>query len=285
MTNALIHSRDRFASAHREERVTLNGREWGVIEIAGDGPALLLIPGTLGRADIFWQQMEALTGRARILAVTYPATGGVAEWADDLAAFLDASGIATTTVLGSSLGGYLAQYMAAAHPARLDRLVAANTLYDTAPARQNPPYSSDLDAAPIDELRAGFGRGLGAWAVSHPDQKAMVELLLAEVGGRIPEPELRCRLKGIKNAPALPPVGVDRERIVTIEASDDPLIPPFMRDEVRQALRPAVAYRFDGGGHFPYIVRPELYLAILEETLGLVPAGSTPWGAAPERVL
>lgn len=285
MTNALIQSRDRFAAAHGEERVTLNGREWGVIEIAGDGPALLLIPGTLGRADIFWQQMQALAGRARIVSVTYPATGGVAEWADDLAALLDARRMIQATVLGSSLGGYLAQYMVAAHPAQLARLVAANTLYNTAPARQNPPYSSDLDAAPIDELRAGFGRGLGAWAESHADQREMVELLLAEVGGRIPEAELRCRLNGIKNAPALPPVGLDGRDIVTIEASDDPLIPQFMRDEVRAALKPAIAYRFEGGGHFPYIVRPDLYTAILEELLGLVPAGSTPWGAAGERVL
>lgn len=285
MTNALIQSRDRFAAAHPEKRIALNGREWGVIEMAADGPALLLIPGTLGRADIFWQQMEALAGRAHIIAVTYPRSSGVAEWADDLVALLEARGVMRATVLGSSLGGYLAQYLAASHPARVDRLVAANTLFDTTPAKQNPPYSSDLDTAPIDELRAGFGRGLGAWAETHPDQREMVELLLAEVGGRIPEPELRCRLKGIKNAPALPPVDLDRQRIVTIEASDDPLIPPFMREEVRQALKPAVAYRFDGGGHFPYIVRSVLYTHILEEVLGVVPAGSTPWGAAAERAL
>ncbi|WP_170990248.1 alpha/beta hydrolase [Aquamicrobium sp. LC103] len=263
----------------------LNGREWGVVELAGNGPVLLLIPGTLGRGDIFWQQMAALEGRARILSVTYPETGGVAEWTGDLTALLDARGIDNATMLGSSLGGYFAQYIAATHPARVARLIAANTLHDTAPVSQTPPYISDLDAAPIAELRAGFRRGLTAWADTHPDQREMVELLLGEVGGRIPERELRNRLKGIKYAPQLPPVGVPSGNIVTIEGADDPLIPLFMREEVRAVLKPGIAYRFESGGHFPYAVRPELYTAILEEQLGLVSTGSTAWGNAGVRAL
>jgi hypothetical protein len=41
---------------------------------------LFLIPGTLGRGDVFWQQITALNGRLRIIATSYPATGGVADW-------------------------------------------------------------------------------------------------------------------------------------------------------------------------------------------------------------
>jgi len=284
MTNALIASRDRFAAANPEERVVVAGREWGVVDTGGAGPALLIIPGTLGRGDIFWQQIEALRGRARVLAVTYPATGGIAEWAGDLAALMTDRGIDRAVVLGSSLGGYLAQYMAAVHAGRVERLVAANTLCSVALVRQVPPYNSDLDNGPIGELRDGFGKGLRAWAASHPEQADLVALLLAEVGGRIPEPELRTRLNGIKRAPELPAVGIPTERIVTVEAADDPLIPPFMRDEVRARLNPSVAYRFESGGHFPYVARPALYTALLEEQLGLVPAGSTAWGEGEVRV-
>lgn len=285
MTNALINARDDFARANPEQRVSLNGREWGLIDLDGSGPALLLIPGTLGRADIFWQQMAALKGRVRILSVSYPDSGGVEEWAGDLIALISDRDIERITVLGSSLGGYLAQYIAAVHPDRVERLIAANTLYDTAPAKRNPPYSSDLDLAPIEELRNGFGRGLVAWADSHPEQAELVELLLQEVGGRIPELELRNRLKGIKNAPVLPASMVSPANTVTIEAADDPLIPQFMRDEVRAVLTPAVSYHFESGGHFPYLARPELYTAILEEQLQLVAAGTTKWGNARERSL
>jgi len=282
MTNPLIADRDRFAKAYPERRETVSGREWGVIDAGEAGPALVLIPGTLGRADIFWQQIEALKDRARIMAVAYPASGGVEEWAEDLAGMMDRRGIAKATVLGSSLGGYLVQYFAAKHPDKVEQLIGANTLHSVADVRTRPPYSSDLDGGPIEELRAGFGTGLKAWAQAHPDQADLVELLLAEVGGRIPEPELRQRLKALKNGPELPPVGIEPERIATIEGADDPLIPPPMREAVRARLKPAVSYRFLWGGHFPYVVRPELYTTLLEQQLGLDETGD-PWPTGAVR--
>ena len=48
--NSLIAARDRFGASHPEQRVVVNGREWGVVEAGKAGPALLLIPGTLGCA-------------------------------------------------------------------------------------------------------------------------------------------------------------------------------------------------------------------------------------------
>ena len=187
MTNALIAARDRFAETHPETRVTLNGREWGYVD-AGSGPVLILIPGTLGRCDIFWQQIEALSDRLRIVATTYPDSGGVADWAGDIVSLMDHLGIGSATVLGSSLGGYLAQYIAGVSPERIERLVAANTLHSVIGADKRMPYALDLKNAPIEDLRAGFGTGLKGWRETHPDQSDLVDLLLMEVGGRIPEP-------------------------------------------------------------------------------------------------
>ncbi|WP_109466697.1 alpha/beta fold hydrolase [Albibacillus kandeliae] len=283
MTNPLISARDAFAAANPEQRITLNGNEWGYID-AGEGPALVLIPGTLGRGDIFWQQIEALRGRLRIVAVTYPQTGGVAEWSDDLAALMDHLGIARASVLGSSLGGYLAQFFAATYPERTELLFAANTLHSATGLSERPPYSSDLDAAPIEELRAGFGRGLGVWAETHPDQGDLVELLMQEVGGRIPEPELRMRLKALKFAPELPLLELPADRRITVEGGDDPLIPEEMRAAVRALVQPSVAYRYAWGGHFPYAVRPAEYTAMLEQALGLDVTGPD-WGTGGEREL
>lgn len=283
MTNALIADRDRFAEEHPEQRIVLNGRDWGYLDV-GDGPVLLLIPGTLGRCDIFWQQIHALKGRIRIIATSYPASGGVIEWAADIVALMDALKVDRATILGSSLGGYLAQYLAAKFPERMDRLIGANTLNSIAGHETRPPYSLDLDTAPIDDLRAGFGNGLEGWRDAHPDQSDLVDLLLMEVGGRILEPELRRRLDALKNGPVLPPPGIPTDRIVTIEADDDPLIPPEMRASVRECLQPQVAYRFLDGGHFPYIARPQTYTALLEQVMGLDVTGPD-WGTGKERAL
>ena len=283
MSNPLIAARDAFAAQFPERRIALNGRDWGYVE-AGQGPALVLIPGTLGRGDVFWQQIAALSDRLRVVAVTYPETGGIEDWADDLAALMDHLGLERVSLLGSSLGGYLAQYFAAAHPTRVDRLFAANTLHSVAGITDKMPYALDLDAAPIADLRAGFGQGLGQWAKAHPDQADLVELLMGEVNGRIPEAELRMRLKALKTAPGLPDLALPQDRMFTIEADDDPLIPPEMRAAVRARVQPDVAYRFTWGGHFPYVARPEAYTALLEQAMGLVVTGPD-WGGETERVL
>lgn len=283
MTNPLIASREHFDAAHPEKATEIAGHVWGVIDTGGDGPALLMLPGTLGRADVFWQQIEALADRARVIAVSYPGDGGIADWADDLAALCDNLGVRKATILGSSLGGYVGQYFAAAHPKRTEGLIAANTLHSVAEVAKNPPYSADLDNAPFAAIRSGFEQNLNAWKAAAPALSDLIELLLGEVTGRIPEAELRARLNALKHGPELPAVPLSSERIATVEAADDPLIPQPMREAVRARLSPAVAYRFETGGHYPYILRPALYTALIEEQLGLSPR-SADWGEGEMRV-
>ena len=280
MSSDYIRFRDAFAAAHPEERLDVNGREWGVIRIEGDGQELILMPGTLGRADIFWQQIAALHGRAGILALSYPATGGIADWADDIAALMDRFGMSSATVLGSSLGGYVAQFFAATMPGRTDGLIAANTLSSVAGLDRIPPYSHDLANTPIEALRAGFIDGITAWAGDNPERKALETFLVNEVQRRIGEGEMRTRLSALKTGPALPPQSVDRSRIFVVEAEDDQLIRKPVRDAVRTHLDPARTFRFAHGGHFPYILRPDVYTAMVAACLGLEETDD-PWPPGP----
>ncbi|MDE2562154.1 MAG: alpha/beta hydrolase [Sphingomonadales bacterium] len=273
MSNPLIARRDAFLADRPEQREIVHGREWGVIRAGEQGPALVLLPGTLGRADIFWQQVEALSDRARILSVSYPVSGGLGDWVKDIAELMDRSGMEGALVLGSSLGGYVAQYFAGVLPERAVGLVAANTLSSVALIGGIPPYSLDLATAPAEALRGGFVRGLSAAVEADPSRRALTQLLLAEVETRIPLEELRSRLSALKHAPELPLAGISREVIAVVESEDDPLIPPPMRDAVRERLLPSRVYRFTRGGHFPYVERPADYTALLEERLGLATLG------------
>ncbi|WP_025897044.1 alpha/beta fold hydrolase [Sneathiella glossodoripedis] len=263
MSNCLIEARDLFSQKNPERRILLNGRDWGLTDI-GEGPVVLLIPGTLGRGDIFWQQMEALSNRYRVLAVSYPSSGGIEDWASDLASLFERLSIDQASVLGSSLGGYLAQYFAGNFPDKVNVLLAANTLHSVIGMDQRLPYSLDLQNIAIEEIRAGFSSALGGWEKEHPDQSDLVALLLAEAGGRILEAEMRARLSALKFGPEL---GPSYSKVVTIEADDDPLIPLEMREAVRMRNSPRLAFQFGWGGHFPYVVRPDEYTKLLEEVL------------------
>ena len=269
MANTLIANRDLFSDANPETRLNINNREWGVIQCKGKGPNFVLLPGTLGRADIFWHQIDALKNSVNILALSYPETGGVAEWVEDISALMEMHDIASATLLGSSLGGFVAQYFAATSPYKVENLIAANTLSSVVGLDQFPPYSLGLDTTPIEAIREGFTSGMNASLIDNPERVDLVELLLREVGGRIPEHELRARLKALKFGPELPDIKISAKHIFTVESQDDPLIPPQMREAVRGKLNPVRSYHFASGSHFPYITHPLQYTALIEECMGL----------------
>lgn len=273
MTGPLTTARSAFSERCPEDVHAVNGRKWGVIRAGKTGPALVLLPGTLGRADIFWQQIAALEDEARILSLSYPDAGGVADWAGDIATLIEDEGLTGATVLGSSLGGYVAQFLTASYPDLCGGLVAANTLPDAGIVRAIPPYALDLETVPVETLREGFLGGLQSWAVPGHAYADLAGLLVAEVTGRIPEPELRARLIALKTAPALPAQFLEAARIFTVESDDDHLIPPSVRSALRSALSPGGAFRFRAASHFPYVTQAPAYTALVREVLGLDPAG------------
>lgn len=275
MTNPLIALRDALAARFPEQPFTRQDRHWGILDT---GPAtagadtLLLLPGTLGRADVFFHQIEALAPQIRILAVSYPASGTLAEWIDDLVAIIEMRRLGKVAVLGTSLGGYIAQMLAFTRADKVSHLFAANTLPSVRELADRRPFSLDLWRAPIADLRAGFGDTLVAWRAAHPHEADLIDLLMAEMNGRIPEAELRARMNVLKGADELPACPLPADAVTLIDAEDDPLIPVHWRERLRGQLEAGAAFRFRTGGHFPYLAQPALYTAAIRHRLGLDPA-------------
>ena len=105
-------------------------------ESRGDGPPLLLIHG-LGYARWGWEPVaDRLAERFRVLlfdnrgigeSEVPPGPYTAAAMAEDALQVLDEAGVERAHVVGTSLGGMVAQELALAHPARVDRLVLACT--------------------------------------------------------------------------------------------------------------------------------------------------------------
>jgi len=102
----------------------------------GSGSETLLFLHGLGGDHTNWApQLDALSADYRCIAWTMPGYGNspaVDEltWpglADAAAQVLTAAGVKTASVVGLSMGGYVAQQLAADHPHRIDRVVLAAT--------------------------------------------------------------------------------------------------------------------------------------------------------------
>ena len=65
---------DECLRLYPEQTQEAAGETWGVIDTKGPpgAPVLVMLPGTLGTARIFWNQIAALGGRIRVILLTYP---------------------------------------------------------------------------------------------------------------------------------------------------------------------------------------------------------------------
>lgn len=117
-------------------------------EIHGEGPNLALIEGIGYHSWMWYLQLPSFSRHFRTLVYDNRGVGlsdkppgpySHLENAADLAGLLDQLGWEHTHVLGVSMGGFIAQEFALAHPARLDRLVLVATAFGGANMVALPP--------------------------------------------------------------------------------------------------------------------------------------------------
>ncbi|HEX6709043.1 MAG TPA: alpha/beta fold hydrolase [Rubrobacter sp.] len=134
-------------------------------DISGKGPPLLLIGGLgFGRWG-FFKQVPALSRQFR--TITFDVRGerrlenGVADLMEDVVALLDHLGVRKAHVLGTSLGGFVAQELALMRPDLVDRLVLVCTSYGgRGPESMSPQALADMlgwsSFSPEGALRRGL---------------------------------------------------------------------------------------------------------------------------------
>jgi 3-oxoadipate enol-lactonase len=134
-------------------------------DINGEGPPLLLIGG-LGFGRWGWfKQVPAFSRHFR--TITFDVRGerrlenGVGDLAGEVVSLLDHLGVKKAHVLGSSLGGFVAQELALLRPDLVDRLVLVCTSYGgVGPESMSPRALSDMLGWGSFSPEEGVRRGL-----------------------------------------------------------------------------------------------------------------------------
>lgn len=133
--------------------IHVNGVEF-YYELAGRGPAVVLVHAGIADSRMWDGQFEALAAAHTVLRYDLrgfgrtPPAPGPFDHADDLRALLDGLGLTRVALVGCSLGSRTALIFALSHPARVERLVLSSPAisglsYDGPPPRQ----AAELDAA------------------------------------------------------------------------------------------------------------------------------------------
>ncbi|MFL5715758.1 MAG: alpha/beta fold hydrolase [Chloroflexota bacterium] len=230
-------------------------------EMRGSGPPLVIVHGAATTASYtFGRQLPALASAFQVILPDARGHGST-RWdvargfraellVDDLAAFVDALGLATFHLVGYSMGGMTALGYAVRHPERLRTLVVAGITTAREPRasvvrrlmdpdriqRDEPAWAADL--ARLDETQ-----GSGAW-------RRLVTAVADDVAAQplLTPPEIR-RI----TAPTLVICG-DR----------DPLVPVDQAATLARAVRDGRLLVAPGAGHDLTNEQPELCATALQ---------------------
>ena len=279
----VLASLNGFRQDHPPTRLDVRGRIWSYVRL-GEGPeAVLFLHGMGGAHDIWWQQLRALQEQYTVLAITYPAEGDLSTASLALRSILDAEGIGPVHVVGTSMGGYLAQFFATQEPDRLRSLVLSNTF---------PPgnwieseygtMARLLPFAPSWVPGELFRRTIRESIFPASGGSHLVRGYLLEQSYRMTKSDFRARL-AILRVPFAPPE-LEGASTLIIEADNDPSVPPAVRAALTATYPEVPVVTMNEVGHFPYLNRPAAYTSILEDFwAGLrPPADSIPQEVTPE---
>lgn len=256
-----------FQRNHPEVAVGVPGGTWLVRETRRSGEPLVLLPGAQGTADIFYRTAELLGTDFRVITATPPALADCAAQAESLAALLDALGLGRVHLLGSSLSGHVVQWFAQRHADRIATLFLVGTFCDAAPYQAVMPSAEALAATPAPRLLGGMLAKVLAAPEQEPADGELKEVLRELMEARQGAETLHTRLLALRLARPVPPVPLPAGRVVLIDDDADPVIPPAMRTQLRERYAACEHHAIDGGGHYPHVLRPERFAAVLRERL------------------
>lgn len=251
-----------FRAEYPPAQLEVAGVTWEYLSTGAGEQTILLLHGMTGAYDIWWQQIAALRDNYHLISVTYPPVDSLAELESGVLAILDHEDVTRFNVVGSSLGGYLAQYLVARHPDRVQKAVFANTFPPTDEYKEKYGAAGSLvpyvpEWLVMDILKASFKTGI--YPTSGNDEFTLA-FLNEMASGRMSKAQVSGRYQCVVELFELP--AETSVPVLIIEASNDPLVDADLRAQLRAAYPAARVVTVDNG-HFPYLVTPEFYTGTL----------------------
>jgi pimeloyl-ACP methyl ester carboxylesterase len=266
--------------------VTVDGRRLAYEEVAPPRPqaTVLLLCGIGAKRQGWYKQLPALGARVRALALDYrdvgdsdPAAGpySIAEVADDVRALARALAIERVSLVGISMGGFVALELALRHPDLVDRLVLVVTSAGGPTHVSTSPEVMRLLMPGDEEVESGAGARRVCAAVAgpgfaerHPEEiDTFVDIARHRPMSR--EAYLRqlqaCRAHDVSDR--LGAIGVPT---IVLHGDADPLVPVENGRHLAAGIAGAQLVVYPGVGHIPEV---EIAERFNDDLLGFLAPG------------
>jgi pimeloyl-ACP methyl ester carboxylesterase len=241
----------------------------------GSGPqTILLLHGWPDSWYSYRPVLDRLAARHRVFAIDQrgfgesdrPASGyAIDDFAADAAAFLDAIGVGAATVVGHSMGSFIARRLAQLHPERVRRLVLIGSALtpDNDVLREVADAVRDLP----DLVPADFAREFAASTLHAPIPEPFFDGLVAECR-KAPARVWRAAFAGMLAFHDAPELGGVTVPTLVIGGVHDELFSIAEQRAIAAAIPAARLTLYPDAGHCPNWEYPDRVAADIEALVG-----------------
>jgi pimeloyl-ACP methyl ester carboxylesterase len=259
-----------FRKLHPPKEVRIGGKRWEYVALGQGEKTILFLHGMTGAYDIWWQQMVPLSEQYKVMSVTYPPVETLEELSQGVLAVLEAEGVQRAHMVGTSLGGYLVQYLMVHHPERIEKAVLGNTFPSNDILRQrNQSLIRILPFLPnwlvMRFFRNNFVNTIYP-AAGHSE--LVLAYMLEQVSGRMSKAQVVGRAKAVIEPFAPPDPAALGIAVMIIEADNDPLVEAALREQLKATYPSARVHTLHAVGHFPYLNDAARYTDLLRAFFG-----------------
>lgn len=268
----IVQSLENF-NTQPSKTIEVDGVSWHyIVRGKNNEQTLLFLHGMGGAYDIWWQQINALENDFKIISLTLPTVNSLKETFNGINAILAAEQVDKLSIIGSSMGGYIAQNFLNESPERLDKLVMGNTFPPNKIfAEQNGGIRKVLPFLPEWLIMRIFRSSLSTKVTPFSEDSPLVEAyLLEQYYGAMSKKQFIGRLDVVLDKLEISDrseVNIQVPKLI-IEADNDPLISPELRTKLKALYPEAAVYTFKNKGHFEYLNAAEEYTEVLRDFLG-----------------
>lgn len=230
-------------------------------ESHGEGEPLLFISGLGGHIAEVPYLVESYRRHVRFIAFDGRGCGrsdkpdeeySIAGYADDAAALLDALGVESATVYGSSMGGMVAQELALRHPARVRALILGCT---TGGAGGTGPSAATLERMIRNQALSGDEALAAGWRLGYSppyierNYDALLQRSRSASRFAAPRASYLRQVVAAAHHDAYGRLGAIACPVMIIHGADDVMIPAENARMMKLAIPHAELHILEGMGH------------------------------------